>query len=178
MATDFSYRVERSRRKTVTLKICPDGTVLVLAPLMYPIQDIEILLERHRLWIERHRDMVARRTAREKAVAGTAEQIEELYRQARETIPPRVAYFAQCMGVEPSGVRITSAAKRFGSCSGKNSLCFSYRVMMYPPEVIDYVIVHELAHIRYHDHSRSFYAFIESILPNYRQYEAALKERN
>ena len=178
METDLTYRVERSRRKTVALKICPDGTLLVLAPTQYPTKDIEALLDRHRLWIERHQEMVARRAARERAAAGTAEQIDELYRQAREVIPPRVAYFAQRMGVEPSGIRITSAAKRFGSCSGKNSLCFSYRIMMYPPEVIDYVIVHELAHIRHHDHSRSFYAFIESILPNYRRSEAILKERN
>ena len=178
MATDLTYRVERSRRKTVALKICPDGTLLVLVPLKYPTADIEPLVEQHRVWIERHRETVARRTSREREAAGTAEQIEELFSKAHEVIPPRVAYFAQRMGVEPSGIRITSAEKRFGSCSGKNSLCFSYRIMMYPPEVIDYVIVHELAHIRHHDHSRNFYAFVESILPNYRQYEAILKERN
>ena len=122
--------------------------------------------------------MVIKRTAREQSLAGSPEQIEALYRAAKQTIPPRVAYYAQRMGVTPTGIRITSAAKRFGSCSGKNSLCFSYRVMMYPPEVIDYVIVHELAHIRHHDHSTAFYSFVESILPDYRQREAILKERS
>ena len=175
---NIPYRIERSKRKTVALKIAPDGALLVLAPLRYPAKEIEKLIEQHSTWIERHREMVIKRTAREQALAGSPEQIEALYRAAKQTIPPRVAYYAQLMGVTPTGIRITSAAKRFGSCSGKNSLCFSYRVMMYPPEVIDYVIVHELAHIRHHDHSTAFYSFVESILPDYRQREAILKERS
>ena len=177
MATPLSYRIERSQRKTVALRICPDGVLLVLAPKRYPTERIERLIEEHRVWIERHRVIAERRAIREKTMAGSPEQIEELYRIARKTIPARVAYFAERMGVTPTGIRITSAAKRFGSCSAKNSLCFSYRVMMYPPEAVDYVIVHELAHIRHHDHSPAFYAFVESILPDYRHAEDILKER-
>ena len=171
------YRVERSQRKTVALKIAPDGSLIVLVPLRYPAKEIEKLVEQHATWIERHSAMVIKRTAREQALAGSPEQIEALYRSAQQVIPVRVAHFAQQMGVMPTGIRITSASKRFGSCSAKNSLCFSYRIMMYPPEAIDYVVVHELAHIRHHDHSAAFYAFVESILPDYRQREAVLKER-
>lgn len=171
------YHIERSQRKTVALKIASDGSLLVLAPLRYPAKEIEKLIEQHTAWIERHRDMVLKRTAREQALAGSPEQIDLLYRTAEQIIPARVAFFARQMGVMPTGIRITAASKRFGSCSAKNSLCFSYRIMMYPPEVIDYVIVHELAHIKHHDHSAAFYAFVESILPDYRQREAVLKER-
>ena len=176
MATQPFYRIERSQRKTVAFKICADGSLLVLAPLRYPVREIERLIDHHTAWIERHRDIVSRRTAREHSMAGTAEQIEELYRLAQAYIPPRVEHYAHRMGVTPTGIRITSAVKRFGSCSGKNSLCFSYRVMMYPHEAVDYVIVHELAHIRHHDHSAAFYAFVASILPDYKQREAILKE--
>ena len=177
MATGHPYRISRSKRKTVALRICEDGTLLVLAPLRYPEAEIEKLVGKHHIWIERHTDMVRRRTARVQTMAGSEEQIEELARMAREYIPQRVAYYAVQMGVQPTGIRITSAQKRFGSCSAKNSLCFSYRVMMYPSEAVDYVIVHELAHIRHHDHSPAFYAFIERILPDYRRLEAILKER-
>lgn len=177
MATEYPYRIVRSKRKTVALRICEDGTLLVLAPQRYPDSEIEALIGRHHVWIERHRDIAKRRALREQTLAGSKDQVEALYRTAHQFIPARVAYFARQMGVTPTGIRITSAAKRFGSCSAANSLCFSYRVMMYPPEAIDYVIVHELAHIRHHDHSPAFYAFVESVLPDYRRAEAILKER-
>ena len=79
------------------------------------------------------------------------------------------------MGLTPAGISITGAEKRFGSCSGKNRLCFSWRLMLYPPEAVDYVVVHELAHIRHKNHGRDFYALVASILPDYRQREALLR---
>jgi predicted metal-dependent hydrolase len=79
------------------------------------------------------------------------------------------------MGLRPAGVKITSAAKRFGSCSAKNSLCFSWRLMRYPEAAIDYVIVHELAHIRHKNHGRDFYTLIGAVLPDYRERKKLLK---
>ena len=177
MATSYPYRIQRSARKTVSLRICPDGTLLILAPYRYPIREIEQMIAKHSIWIETHRELVKKREQREQSYAGTPEQIEALRRAAREVIPLKVSYFAKLMNVTPTGVKITSAAKRFGSCNGRNSLCFSYRVMMYPEEAIDYVVVHELAHIRHHDHSPAFYAFVKSILPDYKRREAMLKEQ-
>ena len=66
---------------------------------------------------------------------------------------------------QPAGVTITGARKRFGSCSAKNRLCFSWRLMGYPEEAIDYVVVHELAHIRHPDHSPAFHMRVRSFLP-------------
>jgi predicted metal-dependent hydrolase len=80
------------------------------------------------------------------------------------------------MGLVPTGVRITDARKRFGSCSSKNRLCFSWRLMQYPPEAIDYVVVHELAHIRHHDHSPSFWGLVEQTMPDFRRREALLRD--
>ena len=177
MSSSYEYRIERSNRKTVQLKICPDGSLLIKAPLHFPADRIEAWVQQHTRWIDEHRGMVERRAERENAYAQTEEQIEALYHAAAAVIPQRVEYFSGLMGVTPTGVKITSASKRFGSCSAKNSLCFSYRLMMYPPDAIDYVVVHELAHIRHHDHSPAFYAFVRSILPDYRSREAILKER-
>ena len=72
------------------------------------------------------------------------------------------------MGVVPTSVKITAARTRFGSCSGKNGICFSLYLMQYPEEAIDYVVVHELAHIRHHDHSSAFYAEVAKVMPDYR----------
>ena len=79
------------------------------------------------------------------------------------------------MGVSPAGVRITGAKTRFGSCSAKNALCFSWRLMRFPDAAVDYVIVHELAHIRHHDHSPAFWAEVARYMPDYAQRRAMLR---
>lgn len=173
----YEYRIERADRKTVQLKINPDGSLVVRAPRKYPLREIERMVEQHEAWIEKHLAMVEKRAEREQTYAQTPEQIEALYRAAQAVLPLKVAHYARLMDVMPTGIRITSATKRFGSCSGKNSLCFSYRLMMYPEEAIDYVVVHELAHIRHHNHSAAFYAFVASVMPDYKQREALLKDK-
>ena len=172
------YRLERSDRKTVQLKVCLDGSLVIRAPLHFPLQRIDQFVAQNSVWIEKQREVMKKRAMREMTYAQTSEQIEALKQAAREIIPKRVAYYSNIMGVTPNSVKITSAAKRFGSCSGKNGLCFSYRIMMYPDEAIDYVVVHELAHIRHHDHSKAFYDFIAKTLPDYREREAILQERS
>lgn len=101
--------------------------------------------------------------------------MEALRRRAKAELPPRVAYYSQILGVTPTGIKITSAKKRFGSCNGKNSICFSLYLMQYPQAAIDYVVVHELCHIRHHDHSPAFYRLVESVLPDYKERERLLR---
>jgi predicted metal-dependent hydrolase len=79
------------------------------------------------------------------------------------------------MGVEPNAIKITAAKKRFGSCSGKNSICFSLFLMAYPKEAVDYVVVHELAHIKEKNHGKNFYRFIASVMPDYKYRQSLLK---
>jgi predicted metal-dependent hydrolase len=100
---------------------------------------------------------------------------EELLLRAKFIIPQKVAYFSRIINVVPSSVKITSAKTRFGSCSGKNALCFSYRVMMYPEKAIDYVVIHELCHILHHDHSKYFWQEVEKYMPDYKTVEKLLK---
>lgn len=102
--------------------------------------------------------------------------MSELRALAAEELPRRVEYYSDKMGLYPTSVKITSAATRFGSCSGKNSICFSYRLMLYPPEAVDYVVVHELAHIKEKNHSARFYALVERYMPDYREREKLLKK--
>ena len=73
-------------------------------------------------------------------------------------------------------MKITGAEHRFGSCSGKDSLCFSYRLADYPPEAVEYVVVHELAHIREKNHGPRFYALVEGALPDYKAREKLLRQ--
>lgn len=163
------YTLIRSARRTVSLEITPDLQVVVRAPQRMRVEDIDRFVREHEGWIAKHTVIVQRRQAAAEARAVTPEEEAELRQRAAEVIPARVAHYSALMGLTPTTVRITSARKRFGSCSGKNGLCFSWRLMQYPPEAIDYVVVHELAHIRHHDHSPAFYALIERYMPDHRE---------
>ena len=161
------YQVVRSRRRTVALQVDQTGSVIVRAPMTLPAEEIRTFVEKHETWIHRQQQRQARYRAEHPEP--TPQEQEALRRQAKAHLPQRVAYWAGVMGVRPTGIRITSARTRFGSCSGKNSLCFSLYLMAYPPEAIEYVVVHELAHIRHKNHGPAFYAEVERYLPDWRQ---------
>ena len=138
-------------------------------------EDIRRVVDSHRDWVEK----TVRRQQEQLAASPpepTAQEMQELARQGREYLPRRVAYWAARMDVMPTGLHITAARTRWGSCSGKNSLCFSLFLMRYPPEAIDAVVVHELAHIRHKNHGPEFYRLVETTLPDYRQRIALLKQ--
>jgi hypothetical protein len=100
----------------------------------------------------------------------------QLYKSlAEQIIPERVGYFSKRTGWAPSGVRIGSANTAWGSCSGKNKLNFTWKLVLAAPEEIDYVIVHELAHLQEHNHSKRFWKLVESVLPDYQARRSKLK---
>ena len=99
----------------------------------------------------------------------------ELIQRARREIPPLVEKYAAMMGVCPAGITITSARTRFGSCSGKNRLSFSWRLLRYPAETVEAVVVHELCHIRHKNHQKEFYILLRSVLPDYDERTEILK---
>lgn len=170
-----SYKLIRSKRKTMSLEISK-GSVIVRAPLKMPQTMIESFVSQHTAWIDKHLLVAAKRLEEAEKNKLTEEEIAELKARAKEMIPKRVTYYADIMGLMPFGVRITSAEKRYGSCSPKNNLCFSYRLMLYPDKAIDYVVVHELAHIKHKNHGKAFYAQIATVLPDFKARRAMLKK--
>lgn len=169
----MDYTVIRSRRRTLALEITRDARVVVRAPMRASQRDIERFVAAHRQWMDKH---LSRRQAwLEDHPPLTEEEIAALRSRARAYLPGRVELWAGRMGVRPTGVKITSARTRFGSCSAKNSLCFSLYLMQYPAEAIDYVVVHELAHVRHKKHGPAFYAEVAKYMPDYRQRQALLR---
>lgn len=175
IALDYEYRVIKSKRKTAVIEIDEDCNLILRLPLRYSQKSVDKLISDHRDWIEKH--MIIQREKQKNKIILSDEQINALKSRAKDIIPERVEYYSNIMGLKPSGVKITSAQKRFGSCSGKNSLCFSYILMQYPMEAVDYVVVHELAHIVHKNHSKEFYRLIEKYLPDYKLREKMLKRR-
>ena len=167
------YSLIRSHRKTISLEIRRDLTVLVRAPLRCPKDEIDRFVQRHEDWIVDHLEQQRQRVAAHPEP--TEEQRKSLIARAEKELPVKVAYYAALMGVEPTGITITSARTRFGSCSGKNRLSFTWRLMEYPEAAIDGVVVHELAHIVHKNHGKEFYALVESVLPDYKQRKRLLE---
>lgn len=99
-------------------------------------------------------------------------------KQAKMIIWDYVVKQARIMQVSPTGIRITSAKTRWGSCSAQFHLNFSYRLLMCPEEVIRYVVVHELCHIWHRDHSARFWQSVATYDPEYKVHEKWLKEHS
>lgn len=169
-----AYRVIRSGRRTLALEITREGEVLVRAPYRLSDTVIEDFVRRHERWILTHKAKVQIRLAAH--AEPTAAEEAALRQKAREILPGRVAYFSRLMGVSPRGITVTGARTRFGSCSAKGRIAFSFRLMDYPPEAVDYVVVHELAHLVHHNHSKDFYALVASVLPDWKDRAGMLKQ--
>ena len=172
----MDYRLVRSKRKTLAIEVTPALEVVVRAPLFISKRRIEKFALEHESWAEKSKEKI-KEAIRNRPPEPTEAEINELKKRAREIIPDRVAFFSELTNLKPTAIKITSAKKRFGSCSGKNSLCFSYLLMRYPQEAIDYVVLHEIAHIKHKNHGREFYALIEKYMPDYKQREKLLKGR-
>ena len=254
------YRLIRSRRKSVTLRITKDAALEVRAPLRVSKKEIDRIVASKQSWIYRHLEKAKAREANRAAFSlsyggtvllrgreytivarpgiktGFVEDVacsgsvaadigymepwdrlsgsgpdctlnsapdrghisladrgsiclphglspEEIKRSvisvyrstAKQLLANRVAHYARQMGVAPAAVRVTSARTRWGSCSSANSINFSWRLVMADDDVIDYVVVHELAHIIEHNHSDRFWRVVESALPDDKQRRQRLK---
>ena len=99
-------------------------------------------------------------------------------RKAKEYFTARVDFYSRELNLRAKSVKITSAEKRWGSCSGKDNLSFSFRLIMAPPAVIDYVVVHELMHIKEKNHSSRFWQLMESAMPQYKLHRSWFKDNN
>lgn len=166
-----SYELIRSRRKTIALEVTQDCRVLVRAPHKLPKRQIEQFLSNHADWIDTHLKEQRQRAA----FAPTEAEISALKIEARALLPQMIAEWSQKMGVQPTGFKVTTARTRYGSCSARDSLCFSCFLMKQPLAAIELVVVHELCHIREKNHGPGFYALLEQYLPDHQTRKRMLR---
>ena len=103
--------------------------------------------------------------------------LEARYKEAaRSYIPKRVAYYNPMTGGTYSRISIRDQKTRWGSCSSKGTLSFNWRLMLAPPAILDYVVVHELCHLNHMNHSKAFWQAVEAVYPDYRNARKWLKE--
>ncbi len=166
------YTVIRSDRRTLALEVRRDGSLIVRAPRRMPEARVAAFVDAHAVWIEKSVAAQKERAARHPM---PPEREQELRRKAAAVLPGRVEYFSALTGLTPASVRVTGAKTRFGSCSARGGVCFSFRLMDYPDEAVDYVVLHELCHLRHRDHGAAFYRLIERYMPDYKRRAAMLK---
>ena len=167
----FNLEVIRSKRKSVLIEILSVDTLRIRAP--YYLSDAEIhrIVQKKEKAIIKKADGLSFLPLRERS----KEEIAFLRDRAKEWILLRVRQWSDYTGLFYSGAKITSARKRFGSCSAKKGLCFSLYLAEYPQELVDYVILHELCHTVEMNHSSRFYALVERFMPDWKDRERALR---
>ena len=169
--SSMAYRVIRSNRRSLAIQITGDGEVLVRVPAGMSEAEIRQFVESRHGWIEAHLP-----APRPKLPPLTWAELQALGQQAVKAIPERVAFFAPRVGVTYGRITIRNQRTRWGRCSGQGNLNFNCLLMLAPPEVLDYVVVHELCHRKELNHSPRFWAEVARVLPDYKARQAWLKE--
>ena len=169
----MEYFVEFSKRRTINVSV-KDGRLFVKAPKGTPRLQIEDILKKHSRWISDRMEKSEKLLNLENNL--TKERVEALKKTAKGYFAEKTAYYAALMGLKYNRITITSARTRFGSCSSKGNICFSYRLMLYPEKSREYVVVHELAHLVHMNHSSVFYDLVRRYMPDYKERRALLKD--
>lgn len=174
---EYNVEVRRSKRKSAAIKITADMQIVVFVPLYVSDNEIERMVISKSKWIDEHmlkvQSTIDERSKLEKI---TFEQVKELADQAVEYIPKRVKYYAEKENFIYNKITIKNLVSRWGSCSTKGNLNFNCLLMLTPDYVIDYIVVHELCHLREMNHSEKFWAEVEKIMPDYKRAELWLKQ--
>ena len=171
---EIPCRIVRTSRKTMALQIEEDGQVTVRVPRTVTEAQAEEFARRHGEWILKTRKRVLQNASWRRSYTEAEKQTgkQRLSRKLEE----RLALFASVMGVSYGRVSIRDQRTRWGSCSGKGNLNFNWKLSLVPDEILDYVVVHELAHRIEMNHSANFWREVEKILPDYRERRMWLKE--
>ena len=177
MNEHVDIQIKRSNRKTIALEITVTGQVIVRAPRQVSETEIFQFVESKSAWLTKH--LQKHKENKETLQAEgkiSANELDRLMKLAKQVIPAKVAFYARLIGVTYGRITIRKQKTRWGSCTREGNLNFNCLLMMAPPEVLDYIVVHELSHRIEMNHSARFWAQVEKTLPEYKKAHKWLKE--
>ncbi|MDE7257941.1 MAG: M48 family metallopeptidase [Lachnospiraceae bacterium] len=177
---ELPYTLIRSNRRSFSISICPDGQITVRVPMRATQKEISHLLIEKRIWIVT-KYLEVQEKQRNRPVSELTDTqrlaLEKRYiAAAKEYFPKRVAHFHQFTDGSYNRITIRDQKTRWGSCSARGTLSFNWRLMLAPPAILDYVVVHELCHLTHMNHSAAFWQKVESVYPDYRTARKWLKD--
>ena len=173
-AGGVEYTLIRKRVKNLNLRLAPDGSVRVSAPLRAGAASVDAFVAAHADWVKRAE---ARHRATEAARAALdppeKDQCLALFKEVSDGVFPR---FEKVLGGKKPVIKVRDMRTRWGSCHpAKRQITLAARLALQPPEAIEYVVVHEYCHFVHPDHQAGFWALVESLLPDYKARRALLR---
>ena len=172
MPNTITYKTIKSDRKTIAIQIMPEGNVVVRCPRRMRSDDIKRFVESKSGWIEKH--LAACNPIEPSKLS--EKEISKLREEARHLVTQRVKYYAPIIGVPYGQIAIRTQRIRWGSCSSKGNLNFNCLLALVPPDVLDYIVVHELCHRKELNHSERFWTEVGKVLPDYKIRKKWLKD--
>lgn len=172
---DYTLRKQR-RTKHLRLRVFGDGRVVVSAPTWLGTRVVERFVLSKMAWIEEKLSFLQRAPQR-KSRAVQKKEFRESRDQALTLVRARIAELNTVYGFSFGRITIRNQRTRWGSCSSQKNLSFNYRLLFLPPKEQDYIIVHELCHLREMNHSPRFWTLVEKTVPEYRELRRMLRER-
>lgn len=164
----MDIKITRSMRKSIALQV-KNSQLIVKAPFFVTKNYILAFIDKHKNWIDK-------KISQQWQSLIDINKIEKYKKQAREYIPNRVQEIAEKYGYEYNKIKINSARTRWWSCTSQKNLNFTFRLILTPPEIIDYVICHELSHLKHMNHSQKFWNEVYKMDSNYKKHDKWLKE--
>lgn len=161
----------RSNRKTISIEIKKDLIIVVRCPKRMSECDVASFIRKKSSWIEKNLQKIQSCVTEHETLqfpSYSQEEFDLLRKSAKEIITQRVNYYAPLIGVSFSRITIRKQKTRWGSCSSLKNLNFNWLLVLCPKEVLDYVVVHELCHLLYMNHSKRFWECVERHYPDYR----------
>lgn len=172
-----TYKIKKSFRRSISMTISDDGTVLVKAPHFVSEKEVQDFIVSKKSWVTKHieKTLATNEKVNELGIL-TKDEIKKIKKEAKKIIPERVKYYASLSGITYGTISIRLQKTCWGSCTAKGNLNFNCLIVLMPREVLDSIVVHELCHRRHMDHSKEFYAEIDKIFPEYKKWNKWLKE--
>lgn len=173
---EFEVWVIRKRIKSINLRVRPpEGRIEVSAPWGTDLEFIRTLVREKRDWIRRQQERVAE-TPMGRAAGASAEDVAQWKKVVQSFVPALIEKWEPIMGVKAGKLAYRNMSSRWGSCQPSTGrICINVRLALYPPECLEYVVVHELCHLKVPGHGADFKALMDAYLPNWRAIRAKLR---
>ena len=173
------YQIIKSSRKSIGIEVKPGGNIIVRIPKYLPYYELNAILDKKKDWLldtyqkQKKKPAIIEKNDKDPQII----YLEKQYKKAaNDYFTKRVEYYIEKTGGTYTHISIRDQKTRWGSCSNSGTLSFNWRLMLAPPRVLDYVVVHELCHLTYMNHSKDFWNKVSQIMPDYKMYRDWLKK--
>ena len=172
---EFEVWILRKRIKNINLRVKPpDGRIEVSAPLRVDTSFVRAFVREKRDWIRKQQERIA--ASPQGRAAASPDEVAQWREVVQAFVPPLIAKWEPIMGVKAGKIAYRNMTSRWGSCQPSTGrICINVRLALYPPECLEYVVVHELCHLLERGHGPRFHALMDAFLPDWRAIRAKLR---